>query len=163
LNLGIRFDHLNVKLDSQDAPAGTYVAARHSDEIDDVPDWKDISPRLGFSWDVFGNGKTAIKTSLSRYIQSQTGAYAGSVNPITASSDTRTWTDANRDGVPQLSELGPSTNLNFGKPAVVTFPSDDVRLGWQKRPYNWEYAASVQHTLMPGLALNVGFFRRKFG
>jgi hypothetical protein len=34
----------------------------------DVPNWKDLSPRLGFAYDVFGTGKTAVKFSVSRYL-----------------------------------------------------------------------------------------------
>ena len=38
--------------------------------------WTDLDPRLGVSWDLFGNGRTAIKASASRYIE-QEGQMAG--------------------------------------------------------------------------------------
>ena len=37
-----------------------------------MPNWKDISPRLGAAYDLFGNGKTAIKASLGRYVVYET-------------------------------------------------------------------------------------------
>jgi hypothetical protein len=168
VNAGIRFDFLNEQLDAENVPAGTVISgvtlvpARSFAQVSDVPSWRDVSPRLGLAWDVFGTGKTAIKTSLSRYLGQEIAGFSGSVNALSASTDTRTWNDANKDGIPQLSELGPSTNLNFGLPAIVTFPTDDVRTGWQKRPYNWEYSLSVSHTLFPGLAFDVGYYHRTF-
>src|SRR5262249_22298591 len=81
-NLGLRFDYLNAKLETQDFPAGTYVPARHLDEQPDLPSWKDLGPRIGLAYDVFGNAQTAIKTSLSRYVQSQTVAFASQFNPL---------------------------------------------------------------------------------
>ena len=49
-----------------------------------VQNWKDISPRVGFAMDVFGNGRTAIKASLARYVAGQQIAVANQVNPIGA-------------------------------------------------------------------------------
>ena len=43
--------------------------------------------------------------------------------------DTRTWRDLNGDDIAQENELGPSTNLNFGKPASVTRPDPAVSNG----------------------------------
>lgn len=74
LNLGLRLDTLNEQLDAESVPAGTFISgvplvgARSFPEINNVPNWKDVSPRLGFAWDVYGNGKTAVKASLSRYL-----------------------------------------------------------------------------------------------
>ena len=30
--------------------------------------WKDLNPRLGVAFDLFGNGKTAVKASANRYV-----------------------------------------------------------------------------------------------
>jgi hypothetical protein len=32
--------------------------------------------------------------------------------------------------------------------------------GWHVRPYNWEYAVSIQHELMPRVSLTGGYYRR---
>jgi hypothetical protein len=136
--------------------------------IPNVPDWKDISPRIGLAYDLFGNGKTAVKTSLSRYVASEAINFQNNVNPmgggfVAGVSDTRTWTDLNHDGIPQLDELGPSTNLAFGTGAISVHPADVVRSGWNARGHNWEYAATVQQQLLPSLSMTVGYYRRWFG
>jgi len=114
INAGLRFDYLNAKLEAQDFPAGTFVPARHADEIADLPSWKDLNPRLGLSWDVRGDGKTAVKTTLSRYVASQTVGFASQFNPLGGTvtgagfsgtgADTRVWTDPNGDRLVQLDE-----------------------------------------------------------
>ena len=32
--------------------------------------------------------------------------------------------------------------------------------GWGVRGFNWEYAASVQHEIMPSVSATVGYYRR---
>ena len=38
--------------------------------------WKDITPRIGAAYDLFGNGKTALKVNLGKYLQALTAATA---------------------------------------------------------------------------------------
>jgi len=173
LNLGIRFDYLNAKLEAQSFPAGTFVPARTLGELTGLPNWKDINPRVGAAYDLFGNGKTALKTSASRYVASQTVGFASQFNPLGGTvtgagfsgtgADTRTWTDPNGDRIVQLSELGPTGNPLFGTATLVTNPSPDVKEGWFKRGFNWEYSASVQHEVRPRVSAGFGYFRRWFG
>jgi len=173
LNLGVRFDYLNAKLETQDFPAGTYVPARHLDEQPDLPSWKDIGPRIGLAYDLFGDGKTALKTSLSRYVASQTVGFASQFNPLGGTitggpfsgtgADTRTWTDPNGDRIAQMSELGPTSNPAFGTAFLTTNPSADVQKGWFKRGYNWEFSANVQHELRPRVSVGAAYYRRWFG
>jgi hypothetical protein len=170
LNLGLRFDYLNSQINEQDAPAGRFVPARHFDPIYNVPNWKDISPRLGVAYDLFGDARTAIKTSLNRYVVFEAINFAQMVNPLTqgagssaGASDTRTWNDLNGDRIPQDNELGPSTNLNFGKPILDVRADPKIAEGWGVREYNWEFSASVQHQVVPGLSASVAYFRRWYG
>jgi hypothetical protein len=155
-----------------DLPGGLWNPAVHFSGFD-VNNWKDVSPRLGISYDLFGTGRTALKLSVARYVNGENVQTAAALNPqnTIGRTDLRTWTDHNRDftifnadGSVQSAELGPSTNANFGRAVASTTRYDPAVLeGWRVRPYNWEYAASVQHELMPRLALNAGWFRRSFG
>ena len=115
-NLGVRWDYLNNKVEAQSAAGGTWIGPRSFDALTDVPNYKDIAPRLGVAYDLFGNGKTALKATLSRYIVPSTVGTARLLNPFNTSVNTATrpWTDANGDGIPQVSELGR---------AVATTPS----------------------------------------
>ena len=176
LNLGLRFDYFNGYNLDQDVEAGLYVDARHFDRVDNVPNWKDVSPRIGAAYDLFGNGKTAVKASIGRYVSSQGVGIAEANNPAQATviSATRTWTDVNGNYIPDCAirnlaangECGPVSNNRFGTVNFTRRYSQDVLNGFGVRPFNWQALATLQHELRPGMALNVGYFRtwfRNFG
>ena len=168
---GVRFDYFNMGIPAQSAPASVWIGARSFAAIDNVPNWKDISPRVGVSYDLFGSGKTAIKASVSRYVTGVIYAFPDTVNPIlTGNTTTRVWADFNGDGVPQGDALNPAPNgefiapgdPTFGRSIVTTKYDPAVSQGWGKRPYNWEYSASVQHQLLPRVSVDLGYYRRMF-
>jgi hypothetical protein len=172
LNLGLRLDMVNGYVPEQHLAAGPWVPARDFDEVKNAPDWKDIDPRLGFAYDLFGTGRTAVKGSIGRFVPIQSnipiGTTSGLVfpnNPVSAMviSSTRTWTDANGDYVPQEAELGPHSASDFGRPRIVTRYNDDILRGWQAGPYSWQGSLSLQHELAAGLGVNVGYFRTWYG
>jgi Carboxypeptidase regulatory-like domain len=171
INAGVRFDWFQGEVHDEDLPAGRWSPAAHFSGFD-VQNWKDVSPRLGAAYDLFGDGKTAVKFSVARYVNGEAAGTAAANNPETTvgRTDTRTWTDNgdftifNPDGSPQLSELGPSTNVNFGKLVPSTTSTNPKILdGWHVRPNNWEYTVSVQHELIPRVAVTAGYYRRSFG
>jgi hypothetical protein len=177
LSGGVRFDYFNTSIPAQSADATRFVAARSFAAIENVPNWKDISPRVGVAYDLFGTGKTALKASVSRYVTGFVFAFTGPINPLSNSvnSATRGWNDgANgnpKDFIPQGDPLNPLPNgeftgtINplFGTPLVTTRYDPAVSEGWGKRPYNWEYSVSVQHELLPRVSVDAGYYRRVFG
>jgi hypothetical protein len=173
LNLGLRFDALNAYVPAQNYPETPLVSARSFAEVKDAPNWKDWSPRLGIAYDLFGNGKTAVKANLGRYVEAVTTGYSDIVNPIVAAvnSASRTFRDANGDYYPDCDlrstaangECGALSNVNFGRGIVTTAFDPDVLNGWGKRPYDWELQLGVQHELRPGVALNATFTRHWWG
>ncbi len=164
-NLGVRWDYLNNKVEAQTAAGGTWIGPRSFEALSNVPNYKDIAPRLGMAYDLFGNGKTALKATVSRYIVPSTVATARALNPFNTSVNTatRAWTDANGDGVPQVAELGPLSNNAFGQLNVATrFDPDTIR-GFGKRRNNWEFSTSITQELMSRLSLDVAYYRRAQG
>jgi hypothetical protein len=106
---------------------------------------------VGAAYDIFGNGQTAVKVSLGRYQAAQGSDIAIANNPANAivTAASRTWNDANRDYVPQESELGPLSNNQFGTVVINTRYDPEIITGWANRPYNWQGAASLQQQLRP--------------
>ena len=67
----MRFDYYNAYVPAQHLGPGPQVPTRNVDfaPVYNVPNWKNVSPRLGVSYDLFGNGKTAVKASIGRYLE----------------------------------------------------------------------------------------------
>jgi hypothetical protein len=165
LNLGIRYDYFNSYVPEHVLGPGPNVPTRNVTfaPVYDVPNWKNTSPRLGVSYDLFGNGRTAIKATAGRYLEAPLLiSFTRVANPASAISTnaTRTWADSNGDFLPQANELGALNNVNFGQSVINTRYDEDVPT---TRGYNWEVSTSVQHELMPRVSMNVGYFRRWYG
>ena len=102
LNYGIRYDYFNAFVPAQDLTAGPFVPARHYDQVNCVPCWKDISPRMAASYDLFGNGRTAVKVNVGRFVQADIYTMVRANNTVTRAilSINRTWTDSNGNFTP---------------------------------------------------------------
>jgi len=138
--------------------------------------WKDLTYRSGFAYDLRGNGKTAIKVALNKYLLGQTLNGIGSApNPMRSlvTNTNRSWNDRgglgiNNDYVPQCDllnplangECGPIANTAFNTPVAGDTYDPDLITGFNHRTSNWEFTAGVQHELLPRVALDVGYFRR---
>src|SRR5205085_11664888 len=69
VNPGVRFKYLNASAKATSAGPGRFVPARTFDgTIPNRPVWFDIAPRLGAAYDIFGNAKTAVRFSASKYM-----------------------------------------------------------------------------------------------
>jgi hypothetical protein len=182
---GVRFDaYKNHFPESSISP--TFLAPNLNvsfPKIDNIS-WKDVTPKLGATYDLFGNGKTAVKVTLNKYLEGMgtTGFGAAQVtdapNPLNrlagtlAPFPTRTWNDTNGNFAPDCNLQNYQANGEclaltgaaiFGTVAAGTSYDPDLLNGWGKRFYNWEFTTSVQHELAPRLSLNVQYARRLYG
>jgi Carboxypeptidase regulatory-like domain len=155
VNMGVRLERFVATIQDQTAGAGRFAPQRTFSEVGDMPGWFDLAPRLGVSYDLFGNAQTAIKATFGKYMAGQTTGFPARYNPLQIQSDTRTWRDTNGDNVAQDGEIGASNNAAFGLPVQTLRPDADI-----KREYDLEYTASIQHQVRQGLSVNAGFFRR---
>jgi hypothetical protein len=154
---------------------------------DGVTGYNDLAPRMGMAYDIFGNGKTAIKANLSKYWQyaANDGVYIGT-NPASTFAQTanRAWTDNGnfRPDCDLQNPLGQDSratggdlcgaldNQNFfvfrqtGNALSTATRIDPALLsGWGIRPYDWQFNASVQQELFPRVSAEFGFSRRWWG
>lgn len=153
LNPGVRGDFTRYSIPEQTAPAGRFVPERTFAKVSNFPKWNDVSPRLGVVYDLSGKGTTAIKASTGKYVDAYAAQNMDPYNPMVLSSDTRTWTDLNRDDIAQENEIGPQTNREFGIRRNVNLDPN------AKRPYAWIISVGIQHELWSGAALSVNYNR----
>ena len=159
----------------------TFLGTPLSFERTDGVNYKDVSPRGGAAFDVFGTGKTAVKINFGKYMDPASnlnGNYSLS-NPIAriATTATRTWTDAGIPGVPGTAgdfepqcdltnnaangECAATTATTFGTATRTTAGLDqDLLVGWGVRPRDWQFGASVQQQLLPRVSVEVGYLKR---
>jgi hypothetical protein len=180
LNGGVRFDVLSSYAPEQHVGSARLAPTRdYTFPFTQLRHFRDVSPKTSAVYDLFGNGKTAAKVSLNRYVGSV--PCCGSGNPVSelVTSAGRAWTD-NGNFVPDCDLTNPNlqdnratggdlcgaltgTGVNFGKrvPGVPVDPA--VTRGWGSRTYNWEFSTGVQHQLLPRIGLDVAYFRRAYG
>jgi len=187
MNYGVRLDMLKSSVDEQHIGAGPFTPARDFGKIENVPNWKDIDPRFGAAYDLFGNGKTAIKGSIGRYVVAASYDIARPVNPVqsTVNTVTRTWAPpagvayvgtfnpfddcdlfnpAANTKRPGAVSCGAISNPLFGQVATRTTNYDpEIVEGWHVRPNNWETQFSIQHELLPRVSVYAGYSRRWYG
>jgi hypothetical protein len=104
LNLGLRLDRYRSYVPAQVGPTGQQFAA-----IDPAVIWNNLGPRLGFVFDLTGDGKTTVKGNYGRYWQSPASDFGNQYNPSPQQNySLYSWTPANPTYVNGLPVFDPS-------------------------------------------------------
>jgi hypothetical protein len=152
INLGVRLDGASGYLPEQSSPAGTYVGARSFPETDIYDFSLNVAPRLGISYDVFGNGQTAVKAYFGRFYNQFGSEIVEATNPNALATLNVAWNDVNGNRRLDAGELGTLPVFQRG-----LFPTFDQNAD---RPYSDEFNVGVEHQLVPNLAVGVSYHRR---
>jgi hypothetical protein len=167
LNGGVRFDALNAWVPAVCQPETAMVTAQCFKELKDpqIPNLFSIAPRLGFIYDVFGDGRTAIKGSANIYHSGLASGYPNSLNPYSSATNTCTWTDLNGDLKPQRNEIPGWDFANKRLSSVsgcngFSFGNTNAYDPNLKRPYTAEYSVGFQRELPGGFVASASYFHR---
>jgi hypothetical protein len=183
----VRFDRARSWFpEQQEGPSRFLPAPIIIPETRGVDSYKDVTPRIGVAYDLFGNGRTALKLSFGKYLEGAgvSGNYA-STNPTLrmpqttsvfgTAGVTRAWTDANQNFVPDCDLLNPAaqdlrasggdlcgvlSNTSFGKNVLTNNFDPHILNGWGVRPSDWNLAVSIQQQIGPRSSLDVTYIRR---
>jgi hypothetical protein len=159
-------------------PTGITIPA-----ADGVNAYKDFTPRIGASWDVFGNGKTAIKANLGKYLEgvgvqlnyanaNPTLRMPQTTGPFGTSGVTRTWIDGNNNFVPDCNLQNPNansaggdtcgalSNLLFGQYILTNNYDPALLTGMGVRSADWDLGVTLQQQILPRASLEVAYTRR---
>ena len=124
-------------------------------------DWKDVTPRVGVAYDLFGNGKTAVKFNLGKYMEAITATNSDlDMNPLIR---TTIQHDARVDGHEQGLRAGLRSQQlreerrmrGHGQPDPGTAglqPVSSTRASspaWAPAPYNWGWGSRSSRKWCP--------------
>jgi hypothetical protein len=166
VNVGLRYDHIKQHVVGQSAQVGRFAASPAYGDIA-IPVWNDLSPRTSVVYDIFGNGKTAVRAGYNKFMTAATTGYAQLYNPTALTSFNLPWTDVNGDDIAQGERgcayltAGCEINFatlpaNFGVRSLARFDPD------LQRPYQLAFNLGVSHEILPGVALTAEWFRSTF-
>ena len=178
---GIRFERLEGYLPAQTTPAngsyfpagtvfnsvtlngvtGPYTVQSQFQPVRHDPLWHNWAPRFNASWDIRGNGKSALKFSVGKYLdQINTGTPP---NPNGSISQTYAWNDTNNNLV-----FDPGNAVWNGTQYVggelgalqsTTIPNPAPFNPAEVRPSRNEETVEFDQELKPGLAMTVSFVK----
>ena len=103
-----------------DNPANALFPAYSSPAVDNVPNWQDLNPRIGAAYDLFGDGRTALKGGINRYVAGASTTVAQTFGPTANFSTTRNWTDANGNFSPDCDLKNPARAGSARAPVVTS-------------------------------------------
>ncbi len=171
-NPNILLEALNDQYHNDDAIEFNQVSAL--DAI--TTPWKKIvefttfSPRIGFVYDLFGDGKTALKASFSRYYEPIWSAKYNAGNLMSGGALNWYWYDANRNGFMDL----PIPDGRYGAPVdpqyidpdgdyyrLTSYDVQDPNFTYYpdnlKAPYMNEFMVGVDHELVQNFKVGLQF------
>ena len=174
LNIGVRLDGIYGYVPVQSSPAGTWTALSQqlsdavfevTSEIGGLPDWPmNVGPRLSFAYDLFGDGRAALKGGWGRYYTQTGSALPGSANPNAGASAWVGWNDLDGD---KLVDLGPSgtlvdsPELDLSKFEGFTGGATTVYDKDANRPYSDDISLGVDMTLGSDVSFSATYHRRQ--
>jgi hypothetical protein len=170
----------------QEGPSRFLPAPLIIPETTGVDSYKDITPRVGVAYDLFGTHRTALKMSLGKYLDGVgvSGNYANT-NPtlrmpqttsvLGTAGVTRAWNDTNSNFVPDCDLLNPAaqdlrasggdlcgvvSNTSFGTSRLTNNFDPEILDGWGVRPSDWNLGVSIQQQILPRASVEVTYTRR---
>jgi hypothetical protein len=180
----LRYDHAGSWFPAQqEGPSRFLPTPMIFPETKGVDSYNDVTPRFGAAYDVFGNGRTAIRANVGKYLEgvgvqlnyansNPTLRVPTSTGPFQTQGVTRTWTDNNKDFVPNCDLLNPQanstggdfcgqmSNVAFGQPVLTNNYDPALLHGWGVRAADWNVGVSLQQQIAARASVEVAYSRR---
>ncbi len=171
LNYGVRWERYNDFYPDQMKAAGQFSAAA-TYPGKQLLTWKDVVPRVGASWDVFGDGKTLLKGSFGMFGDTMGDLWGNTFNPDALVTTTYKWsgpcvvTGFNNVSYNNTScDASPATlaSLNPASPNYISATGglNELNNPSLKQDKTYEYVAKVERQLVPNVSLSLTYIYHK--
>jgi len=169
INVGLRVDYQDDKAEAATVPASPILPdllpAINFAGADSGAYYLDMAPRLGFTYDLRGSGKTVAKATLARYYGQ--GIYtADTLSPTTAITLRYPWADLNGDRFIQRNELDLTKLLSYSSnydPAHPDSPLTPNKIDpGLKSDRTTEVVVGLEHELLRDFAVSASYIWRKY-
>lgn len=152
LDLGGRFEHDTAEIPPQGRQAGAWSFTQAS-RIDRIPfkTLNSFAPRLYFSYDVMGNGKTVVKGGWGRFMKQRFVEENQFTNPYSSVTATYRWHDNNGNKLYDPGEVDDSPNgLDF---ITSNQPVSGISNPSEKPMGTDQYALTLERSLSQNFAV----------
>jgi hypothetical protein len=170
--VGIRYDYNKDKAGASSIAAnplgGVWLPGIVFPGADPGVAFNDWSPRVGFTYDVTGDGRTIAKANYARYFgQVGNGGVATTINPVGSTTLRYPWQDLNNNGSAEVGEItlsanpiSASTNWSATNPAnTQSANSVDPDL---KNDTTDEFIVGVDREVGKGFAVGANYIWRRY-
>ena len=154
LNIGLRYDSFHTWLPPQSKEASQFSDAG-SFPLLETGTWRQWAPRFAGTWDLFGDGKTAVKASFGRFNHTPGDEFNEVYNRNGVVTTTYRWRDLNANGDYDPGEV----NLNTNGPDFISIASGTTTLVNQdlKNPFTRQFTIGVDRELLPNFAARFNY------
>ena len=169
---GVRYDYNKDQAGASSIVAnplgGPWLPAINFPGADPGVAFNNWSPRVGFTYDLTGNGHTIAKANYARYFgQVGNGGLATTINPVGSTTLRYPWTDLNNNGFAEVGEIAlsanpisASTNWSAANPAnTKSANSVDPKL---KNDTTDEFILGVDREVGKGFAVGANYIWRRY-
>jgi hypothetical protein len=168
LNLGIRYDEPHgdipsVSLNPSNNPVLVMLAPQVFSPMtlpsyNNAVVWKNLSPRLGLVFDVFGDGKTALKASWSRYTEPLLGTNLFGTGINQPGWLMAMWIDTNMNRQIDVTDSFIPISV---PPSPLTLNASDVLDPNLKAPYTDEFVVGLERELFKNFSASISYINKK--
>jgi hypothetical protein len=154
IGAGLRWERYHAYLPAQTKPVGTWSAYFPATDYpyQDLYDWKAFAPRVGVSYALTADNKTALKASYGRFnsvLRASDSVTIRTFNKNDYSALLYRWNDTNGDKVFQPTELGAFVNAQGGSSTIF---NPDIQ-----QPVVNEVTLQLQRELMSNFSVRAGY------
>jgi len=128
--------------------------------VDNLIKWSIISPRIGLTYDLFGNGKTALKFNYGVYNENIWGSIVYKIHPLQWKTYYFGWWDENKNKKPDP----PSQGDRYEWYSTWSTPIELLRENWItgvgeniKSPYDEQFVVGLDHELFKNFKVSLSY------